>query len=534
MADAKIAERDPIANLTSLLDLYSGKTTVTTDSPSTTTTSTRSNLTADQINAIIQNEMAPLAQASHGAGLSTYSDTNLALGRSEIAANVAAKYAGTTTTQTTSGSTRTTQTPGALSPSRAGDTLTALALNQIGAPIVKKLGDKMTSVVADPLAAAVDNFLSPSVATDNLPNMISHTAQMTSDLGEEALSPATSAVVSGAGEAISGAASGVGDILTSAANTISSGAGDVIDWLKNLFAEGGMVRAPGYADGGMVDPGDPGDGSDTGSADAEGYAKGGFVDRFQNKSILDEDPISATITAGGAIAPVAASTPTPTVGQTANTQVASIISGGSRGDGFNSNQNNQTDNVNAPDITEGVTAAGVVSSLLGFVNPALSIGFDALTGTESAGKVMMQNMIEALTNKSEPMTQEQVNQQALDALISNIQAQSVDNTGQETEGDLGPDDEGTAPVGNMSTVGDATVNSSVADANTGGDPGEATGGHITGPGTGTSDSIPAKLSNGEYVIDAKTVEALGPEFFQKIQAMFNPDAIRGQIAKGRI
>jgi lambda family phage tail tape measure protein len=30
----------------------------------------------------------------------------------------------------------------------------------------------------------------------------------------------------------------------------------------------------------------------------------------------------------------------------------------------------------------------------------------------------------------------------------------------------------------------------------------ATGGHITGPGTGTSDSIPAMLSNGEYVINA--------------------------------
>lgn len=32
--------------------------------------------------------------------------------------------------------------------------------------------------------------------------------------------------------------------------------------------------------------------------------------------------------------------------------------------------------------------------------------------------------------------------------------------------------------------------------------GFATGGHITGPGTGTSDSIPAMLSNGEYVINA--------------------------------
>lgn len=37
----------------------------------------------------------------------------------------------------------------------------------------------------------------------------------------------------------------------------------------------------------------------------------------------------------------------------------------------------------------------------------------------------------------------------------------------------------------------------------------ATGGYITGPGTGTSDSIPAWLSNGEYVIRAAAVRSLG-------------------------
>lgn len=41
----------------------------------------------------------------------------------------------------------------------------------------------------------------------------------------------------------------------------------------------------------------------------------------------------------------------------------------------------------------------------------------------------------------------------------------------------------------------------------GGMAGHATGGLITGPGTGTSDSIPAWLSNGEYVINAKAANA---------------------------
>ena len=37
----------------------------------------------------------------------------------------------------------------------------------------------------------------------------------------------------------------------------------------------------------------------------------------------------------------------------------------------------------------------------------------------------------------------------------------------------------------------------------------ATGGYVAGPGTGTSDSIPAMLSNGEYVIRASAVRNIG-------------------------
>ena len=49
--------------------------------------------------------------------------------------------------------------------------------------------------------------------------------------------------------------------------------------------------------------------------------------------------------------------------------------------------------------------------------------------------------------------------------------------------------------------------------------GAATGGLITGPGTGTSDSIPAMLSNREYVIPAKAVSYYGPAMFDSIRAM---------------
>ena len=35
------------------------------------------------------------------------------------------------------------------------------------------------------------------------------------------------------------------------------------------------------------------------------------------------------------------------------------------------------------------------------------------------------------------------------------------------------------------------------------------GGEITGPGTGTSDSIPARLSDGEFVMTADAVQGMG-------------------------
>jgi len=48
--------------------------------------------------------------------------------------------------------------------------------------------------------------------------------------------------------------------------------------------------------------------------------------------------------------------------------------------------------------------------------------------------------------------------------------------------------------------------------------GFAEGGHVRGPGTSTSDSIPAYLSNGEYVIKADAVSRYGRGFFDSLNA----------------
>ena len=56
----------------------------------------------------------------------------------------------------------------------------------------------------------------------------------------------------------------------------------------------------------------------------------------------------------------------------------------------------------------------------------------------------------------------------------------------------------------------------------------ATGGLVTGPGTSTSDSIPARLSNGESVMNARSTAMFGPLLSSLNQAgggvAFNPAA----------
>lgn len=65
-------------------------------------------------------------------------------------------------------------------------------------------------------------------------------------------------------------------------------------------------------------------------------------------------------------------------------------------------------------------------------------------------------------------------------------------------------------------AGNTTSGSGYGDGMNGG-VNAANGGHISGPGTGTSDSIPARLSDGEYVIPADVVEKVGVEFFDMLR-----------------
>jgi len=59
------------------------------------------------------------------------------------------------------------------------------------------------------------------------------------------------------------------------------------------------------------------------------------------------------------------------------------------------------------------------------------------------------------------------------------------------------------------------------DGGDGGDGAFKSGGQVKGAGTGTSDSIHARVSDGEYIVPADVVKQLGVSFFDKLRAQFH-------------
>ncbi len=95
---------------------------------------------------------------------------------------------------------------------------------------------------------------------------------------------------------------------------------------------------------------------------------------------------------------------------------------------------------------------------------------------------------------------------------------------------------GTGFGGNGSTGNGSDASGTMGGANgtgVGGSDGDggdgfAIGGAISGPGTGTSDSIDARLSNGEYVIPADIVQRYGKNFFDHLLGLNSPGVQREQ------
>ena len=88
-------------------------------------------------------------------------------------------------------------------------------------------------------------------------------------------------------------------------------------------------------------------------------------------------------------------------------------------------------------------------------------------------------------NPYEGLTQEQGAKILSDAFNQGVSGLS---------GGSGPFGAGTARLGGIGAIGSLFMNN---------------GGEVTGPGTGTSDSVPARLSDGEFVVTAKAVRGAG-------------------------
>lgn len=62
----------------------------------------------------------------------------------------------------------------------------------------------------------------------------------------------------------------------------------------------------------------------------------------------------------------------------------------------------------------------------------------------------------------------------------------------------------------------------------------AGGGYVSGPGTSTSDSIPARLSDGEYVINARAVRMFGRGMFESLNRGMLPPSPRRFASGGYV
>ena len=193
----------------------------------------------------------------------------------------------------------------------------------------------------------------------------------------------------------------------------------------------------------------------------------------------------------------------------------------------------------------GMTALG----MMGVPGPAIA-AISAITGQPTFPGMIAQDVRQALTSPMGGPTSDatagianavadQMGIDTMDALMGVTDAFGTAPAGTgfgNTNSGSGRGAEGGGFGGHGNSAGgDSGTGSSGSSGSQGGggDASAANGGEIEGPGTGTSDSIKANLSDGEYVISADVVEMLGAGFFDNLQAKFHtPVAMKNQKQRG--
>lgn len=181
-------------------------------------------------------------------------------------------------------------------------------------------------------------------------------------------------------------------------------------------------------------------------------------------------------------------------------------------------------------LAENPSLANVADIVSSMASPAVGLTNAALgvMGLASLGQVASNAM--AMANPNNPMSAEQ---------MASLATAQQDNLDAQAESSSTSSADSGSPSGSDATGG---VNGSAGnDAGdgagsgiSGGDASAADGGHITGPGTSVSDSIPAKLSDGEFVLSADVVKAIGVDKLQALQDRYHvPAETQKLMAYGR-
>lgn len=172
------------------------------------------------------------------------------------------------------------------------------------------------------------------------------------------------------------------------------------------------------------------------------------------------------------------------------------------------------DDAAAADLVEKMKALarqiGTEATVTLMVNPIAPSDAMKAGGLEGGGQVNFPGALQTLQVPVQPS----LDQQAAAAATSQVQA-LIEQLKQQAVIPL------TVAVGQAGSTDTTAV------------PGFATGGHISGPGTGTSDSILARLSNGEFVMRAAAVRHYGPDLLEQLNARRLPRFATGG-AVGRV
>ena len=197
------------------------------------------------------------------------------------------------------------------------------------------------------------------------------------------------------------------------------------------------------------------------------------------------------------------------------------------------------------------TVAENEAAILGFVTammapligiPGLATLANTVTGGKSLPSMALSNLLSVtgVTNNSAGNGGMSNNAAPTTATVSvgegfaddaDVDAPSAPGTVGSVSESIGPSDgSGTGPGGSSASgsgVGADGSATSGADGDSGvGSTGAyANGGKVRGPGTGTSDSIPARLSAGEYVIPADVVRRIGTDTLDRLMLGHMPAGI---------